>query len=275
MAALAESEASTAGELHAFRELRLARSFGRVAFAYDDVRPEYAPEALSRAEETLRLGPEARVVDLAAGTGTLTRRLAERFAAVVAVEPNDEMRAVLEARTPHAVSRAGTAEQIPLPDAFADAVFVADAFHWFDAPVALREIARILHPGGGLALLWNVWWSEGAEGTSDGLDPPLPPAARDVLDAVYVQSGRAAFARAAGDPLAAFAESPFGPLLEESFARELRLSADEVVALYTTVSSVASLPDQERRELIRQVRALLSGTYRLPLTTRLFWTRLE
>jgi SAM-dependent methyltransferase len=254
---------------------RLARSFGRVAAEYDDARPEYAPEALSRAAAALELGPAARVVDLAAGTGKLTRPLVERFAEVVAVEPGDEMRAVLEARTPGAVSRAGTAEQIPLPDAWADAVFVADAFHWFDAPVALREISRVLRAGGGIALLWNDWWTDGADGTSDGLEPALPQAARDLLDAVYVQSGRAACARAAGEPLAAFPDSPFGPVHEESFRQELQLTADDVVALYATVSSVASLSETERRELMRRVRELLAGTYRLPLTTKLYWARLE
>ena len=255
-------------------QARLARSFGHVAVAYDDARPEYAPEALTRAAAALRLDPGARIVDLAAGTGKLTRPLVERFGEVVAVEPAAEMRAVLEARTPGAVSRAGTAEHIPLPDDWADAVFVADAFHWFDLPTALREIARVLRPRGGLALLWNDWWTDGADGTSDVLDPPLPAAARELLDAVYVRSGRAASARAAGDPLDAFAGSPFGPLRQESFTRELRLSADEVVALYATVSSVASLPDPERAELERQLRPLLSGPYRLPLTTRLYWTRL-
>jgi len=256
-------------------EARLARSFGNVALAYDDARPEYAPEALDRAAEALGLRPAARVVDLAAGTGKLTRPLVERFAEVVAVEPDDEMRVVLEARTPRAVSLAGTAEEIPLPDGHADAVFVADAFHWFDASPTLREIARVLRPGGGLAILWNQWWSDGAAGFSYALEPPMQQAAQKLLDDAYVGSGRAASSVAAGDPLSPLADSPFGPIHEESFLRELRLSADEVVALYATGSSIASLPARERDELTQKVRALLSGTYSLPLTTRLFWTRLR
>lgn len=253
----------------------LARSFGNVAVAYDDARPQYAPEALSRAAAALGLDTSARVVELGAGTGTLTRSLVGRFAEVVSVEPDDEMRAVLEASAPEAASHRGTAERIPLPDTYADAVFVADAFHWFDAAAAVREIARILRPRGGLALLWNLWWTADAEGTSDGLDPPLPAAARRLFDGVYVRSGRAAAAHVRDDPRAAFAESPFGPLHEESFHRELRLTADEVVALFATVSSVASLADAERDELKRQIRALLSGRYRLPVETELVWTRLR
>jgi len=77
----------------------LAFSFGRIAAEYDDVRPDYAPESLDRAEEVLGLEAGSRVVDLAAGSGKLTRALVPRFAEVVAVEPNDEMRGVLAGRS--------------------------------------------------------------------------------------------------------------------------------------------------------------------------------
>ena len=95
----------------------LARSFWRIASDCDVVRPEYAPEAVDRAVEVLELGTDARVVDLAAGSGTLTRALSERFRDVVAVEPDDEMRAVLARRSADFEVRVGTAERIPLPDA--------------------------------------------------------------------------------------------------------------------------------------------------------------
>ena len=95
------------------------------------------------------------MLDLAAGTGKLTRVLAEHADDVVAVEPLDGMRRVLERRLPHVRVLAGTAEAIPLADGAVDAVFVAEAFHWFDLPRAVAEIARVLRPGGGLAVLWN------------------------------------------------------------------------------------------------------------------------
>jgi hypothetical protein len=116
---------------------------------------------------------------------------------------------------------------------------------------------------------------DGADGTSDALEPPLPQPARDLLDAVYVRSGRAASARVAGDALAAFPDSPFAPPQRESFLRQLELTADEVLDLYCTVSSIASLSDPERAELRRQLRPMLSGPYRLPLTTELYWARLR
>jgi ubiquinone/menaquinone biosynthesis C-methylase UbiE len=253
----------------------LARSFGRIASDYDAVRPEYAGEALARAEAALGLDRESRVVDLAAGSGTLTRALAERFVDVVAVEPDDDLRAILVRRSPQVEVLAGTAERIPLPDADADAVFVGDAFHWFDERAAVAEIARVLRPRGGVALLWNNWWRDEADGTTDSLEPPLPTAARALLDEAYVRSGRAAARAEKADPRDAFANAPFAPLNEESFVRSLQLSGREVAELYTTVSSVASLPPSERRELKRALTTLLGGTYSLEISSVLLWARLS
>lgn len=251
----------------------LARSFGRIASDYDVVRPEYAPEAVDRAAEVLELGADARVVDLAAGSGTLTRALSERFRHVVAVEPDDEMRAVLARRSADFEVRVGTAERIPLPDASVDAVFVGDAFHWFDGPVAVAEIDRVLRPGRGVALLWNLWWNDGDDGTSDSLEPPLPPPARTLFDDVYVRSGRAAARAEKADPAACFRDSPFGPLAIETFERSRHLSGAGVVELYSTTSAVASLPVAERAELKRQLLPLLGDAYRLKITTVLYWGR--
>jgi SAM-dependent methyltransferase len=251
----------------------LARSFGLIASTYDAVRPEYAPQAVDRAVEVLELVPDARVVDLAAGSGTLTRALMERFHDVVAVEPDDEMRSVLARRSADFEVIVGTAERIPLPDASVDAVFVGDAFHWFDGPMAVAEIDRVLRPGRGVALLWNLWWNDGDDGTSDSLEPPLPPRARALFDDVYVRSGRAAARAEKADPAVCFRDSPFGPLAFETFERSRRLSGAEVVELYSTVSAVASLPDAERAELKSELLPLLGDAYRLKITTVLYWGR--
>jgi ubiquinone/menaquinone biosynthesis C-methylase UbiE len=238
---------------------QVAQSFGGVAADYNRVRPDWPPAAVDRAAELLGLTSEADVVDLAAGTGKLTRLLAARFARVVAVEPDARMRAVLGAEGVE-----GTAERIPLPDRSVDAAFVGDAFHWFDAPVALAEIARVLRLRGGLALLWNQWWET---------DPPIPEAAAALLREPYERSGRAAAVRHY-DWRAAFAGSPFETPREERLTGEAVVSSEELVALYRSTSSIAALEEAAWRPMRKRLSELLRGTYRLPLTIDLVWTRL-
>ncbi len=251
----------------------LARSFGQIAADYDAARPAYAPEAVARARELLGLDRGSRVLDLAAGSGTLTRALGEHFDDLVAVEPDDAMRAVLEARSPGVEVLAGSAEAIPVPDASVEAVFVGDAFHWFDGAAAVEELVRVLRPTGGVALLWNHWWSDGDDRTSNSLEPPLPADAQELFDDLYVRSGRAAAREAMADPLLAFSDPRFAPLAEEAFSRSELLSRREVVDLFTTTSSIASLAPGERDEVKRTLRPLLGPTYRLKIVTALRWTR--
>jgi ubiquinone/menaquinone biosynthesis C-methylase UbiE len=132
-----------------------ARGFQAGAAAYESARPGYPDEALATLARELPIVAGTSVCDLAAGTGKLTRRLVELGAEVVAVEPVDGMREQAHATVPGVEVVDGTAEAIPLPDASVDVVTVAQAFHWFDADPALAEIARVLKPGGGLAILWN------------------------------------------------------------------------------------------------------------------------
>jgi SAM-dependent methyltransferase len=134
-------------------EDRRARSFDEVADAYRRARPSYPAAAVAW---VLERAPGVRVVDLAAGTGKLTEVLVAGGSEVIAVEPLDRMRAALQLTVPGVPALAGTAERIPLPSASADAVVVAQAFHWFDAPRALAEIARVLVPAGVVGLLWNL-----------------------------------------------------------------------------------------------------------------------
>ena len=131
---------------------RRATSVSAVAAAYDRGRPEYPEDAVR-----WLAGEEPRdVVDLAAGTGKLTRVLVRLGHRVTAVEPLPEMLDQLRAAVPQASAVVGKAESMPLPDASADAVLAAQAYHWFDHPAALAEIARVLRPGGTLGVLWNM-----------------------------------------------------------------------------------------------------------------------
>ncbi|MBM0275634.1 class I SAM-dependent methyltransferase [Micromonospora tarensis] len=130
-----------------------ALSFGAAASDYDRFRPRYPEAAVRWALDGLGT---ARVVDLAAGTGILTRALLDLGHEVVPVEPDPEMRAQLAESTPGTTALAGSAESVPLPDSTADAVLAGTAYHWFDREPAHTEIARVLRPGGIFAPIWNI-----------------------------------------------------------------------------------------------------------------------
>ncbi len=133
-----------------------AIGFDRAAAEYERARPSYPGDAVEHLVTTFALGPGCRVVDVAAGTGKLTRLLVPCGADLVAVEPVAGMRAQLALVLPAVEILDGTAEALPLPTGSADAIVAAQAFHWFDAPVALAECRRVLRPGGGLAMVFNV-----------------------------------------------------------------------------------------------------------------------
>jgi SAM-dependent methyltransferase len=128
---------------------------------YDDARPPWPVTV----EDFLRsIAPDGRwavAIDLAAGTGKLTERVAAVSAAVIAVEPSASMRAILAARVPAARAMAGSGEAIPVPDSSVDLVVAGNAFHWFDPDLAAAEIERVLRPDGVAAALWHLTeWPE-------------------------------------------------------------------------------------------------------------------
>jgi SAM-dependent methyltransferase len=233
----------------------LGLSFGNLAETYHRIRPPYSRTLLDCAQEALELDAGARVLDLAAGTGRLTEELRRRFADVVAVEPDERMRTV------HGAALAGSAEAIPLGEGSVDAVFVGEAFHWFDPEAAIPELARVLRSRGGLAIVSTHWWET---------EPPLPEAALQVLSEPWERSQP--LRRPPWDD--AFDGSPFEPLRYERAEDELTVDLETLLTLYSTTSSLAALPPEERASLFERVRPLLAGPYRLPLRHELVWTRL-
>jgi len=125
---------------------------------YARYRPSYARGAIALLEERCGLGPGAVVADLGSGTGILTEQLLGSGAVVMAVEPNDEMRAAAEARLGAEArfrSVRGSAEATTLAAASIDLLVAGQAFHWFDAARARREALRVMRAAGWGALLWN------------------------------------------------------------------------------------------------------------------------
>jgi ubiquinone/menaquinone biosynthesis C-methylase UbiE len=221
---------------------RLRCSFDSVAEIYERTRPGYSDEALAWVAQRL---PLQRVLDLGAGTGKLTRQLVALGADVVAVEPGDAMRAVLERVVPEAEVLAGSAESIPLPDGSVDVVTAAQAFHWFRPGEALEEIHRVLRPGGGCALIWNEWNDE----------DPLVHSLNEILARLRPEGthqGDVAFAAIEASPL-------FQNREERQFAHSDSLDVDALVGLMTSISAVAAATPDERAGVEAEVRALARG----------------
>ena len=209
-----------------------AHSFGDVVEAYDRGRPTYPNEAAA-----WLVGQEAAtVLELGAGTGKLTAGLVALGHDVFATDPDRAMLDRLEANLPDVRTAVGSAEEIPLGDRSVDVVVAAQAFHWFDLDVALPEIARVLKPGGRIAVVWNqrderIPWVRRLGtliGTQDQLREPA---------AAIVQSGL------------------FGFLEETSFSFWQTIDRRTIQDLVLSRSNVAVLDEEGRAAKLAEVLA--------------------
>jgi SAM-dependent methyltransferase len=223
-----------------------AQSFGGIAEAYDRLRPSPAPAALDW------LVPDdcEVAVDVAAGTGLFTRAVAPRVGRVIAVEPDPRMREVLAHRSPDVEVVDGTGEEIPLPDATADALFVASAWHWLDPARAVRESARVLRDGGRFGVLWtsrdrDVEWVR----TLDRA--PGRPAMDDNAETRHRL--RRDVANASDGPFVNVDRASFGYLRE--------MAVDEVVDMVATYSAVITASEQERDAILDGARSTLAERF--------------
>jgi SAM-dependent methyltransferase len=242
-----------------------AEGFANVRDTYEKGRPGYSPDAVAFLCQRLGVIGPSRVVDVGAGTGKFTRALVAAGVTPIAVEPVAEMRETFVAHTPGVEIVDGTAEAIPLPDNSADAIVVAQAFHWFNGHAALREARRVLKPLGGLGLVWN------------GVDRSVPwvdaiwrevDARRDDTPSAWSNEWKNAFSPDAG----------FSPLLDATFRHDQRTDRDGLVARITSISFVARGPQTQRDELIDHILRVCEETglperFVLPYNCSAYWCR--
>jgi ubiquinone/menaquinone biosynthesis C-methylase UbiE len=240
-------------------KVRLAASFDRAADVYERARPEYPAEAVDWLVPT----GARTVLDLGAGTGKLTRALVARGLEVIAVDPSPKMLEQLTASLPGATVHEGTAEDIPLADASVDAVLVAQAWHWVDQDVALPSVARVLKPGGTLALVWNL------------RDESVPWVAR-LTEAMHPATAETFLA---GDNIR---RGPFGPIETAVFEWTMEFDRASLVELLESRSYYITAPPAEQAQLVANVHALLDtdpalvgrDSYTMPYRTLCFRMRL-
>jgi SAM-dependent methyltransferase len=226
--------------------------FDHVAGEYARTRPDYPAAALERLVQATGLTPGSDVLDLAAGTGKLTVALVARGLRVIAVEPLPRMRAQLERELPHVVVLDGTAEQIPLEDASFDVVCVAQAFHWFEPRAAVAEVARVLRPGGWLALLWNLW----------DVDDPMQAALDRIVEPLA--TGRIRPLTTGNHPHGAWpaalaASDAFASAERARFPHAVELDAVSTGERVASISQVQSAPEHERAVAIARARSLVAA----------------
>jgi ubiquinone/menaquinone biosynthesis C-methylase UbiE len=237
-----------------------AEAFGPAAGDYERARPSYPAESVKLLRRQLAIGPGARVCDLAAGTGKLTRLLVATGAEVVAVEPVPGMREQLHDVLPDVEVLDGTAEAMPFADGALDAVTVAQAFHWFRFDEALAEIKRVLRPRGGVAILFNerderVEW------------------VRQWNERIEWHSRRIAYYQRT-DWQAVLTEAGYEGVGRAHVEWVQPMTRDLVAARVRSVSYVAEMDAAGQQEYVDRVLSLIDGfeePFDLPYVTHVFW----
>jgi SAM-dependent methyltransferase len=240
----------------------MAEAFGPAAADYERARPSYPPEAIDVLRTHAGVGPGARVCDLAAGTGKLTRLLVGTGADIVAVEPVPGMRAQLAEVLPEIEVLDGTAEAIPLDDGSVDAVTVAQAFHWFKFDEALAEIRRVLRPGGSLAILFNQ-------------RDERVPWVKTWNDVIEWHSRRVAYYQTT-DWAKLLGDKGFTDVGYRSTEWNQPLTRDLLAARIRSVSYIADEPPDVQQDYVDRVMALVADfgeTFPLPYVTHVWFAR--
>ncbi len=239
-----------------------AGSFGQVASHYERFRPGPPPAAV----DWILPDRVGTIVDLGAGTGALTRLLIDRADEVIAVEPDDRMRAVLAQEVPASRVLKGQGESMPLADGTVDAVLASSSWHWVDPIPALHEVGRVLVPGGILGAVWS------------GPDPegPFISQARELLAGGGDGDGGAGDADPADGGDSELSEFilgdgsrpsstleippgvPFGQPDHEIFRWDVALNADELIGLLGTFSWIILMPEERRNRVVAEARRILN-----------------
>jgi ubiquinone/menaquinone biosynthesis C-methylase UbiE len=237
---------------------RRSGSFGEVASMYERFRPG-PPSAVI---QWMLPDSATTVVDLGAGTGVMTKDLLGRVDRVIAIEPDDRMRAILSGNLPEVTALRGTGESVPIDTSSVDVVLASSSWHWMEPDQALQEAARVLVPGGTLGVVWT------------GPDPDGPFISQSQALLTEMSPGSAEPTTGSGDNpdlgsvvmdtenriesvLSIPEDSPFAQHEHQVLTWDVALTADELIGLLGTFSWIITMPDERRTHVVSEVRRLL------------------
>lgn len=225
----------------------VAVEWDTAAELYEQGRPDYPLELLEHVKTLCEFGETTSIVDLAAGTGKLSRLLVNTGCAVTAVEPSREMRAALSRELPTVTVKGGSAEAIPLDDNSVDVLAVGEAFHWFDGPRAWQELVRIVRPGG---LVVAAWLHRNVTDWQQQLLAYLRPYAQAVpnADVDDVDGNRS---------LQGFPRNEFAPIKPWSIVYEQPYTMSRLRQMYESYSFISLLKTRERNKVLDEIEELV------------------
>ena len=241
------------------------RKLGKTGFAngalYDAARPNYPNDAIDHFTTAFKLDRSMHVLDLGAGSGIFSRQLRPFVGRVTAVEPSASMRDSFRSASSDMEIVDGGDISIPLDDDSVDAVFAAQAFHWFDAPRALNEIHRVLKPQGALGLIWNerdetVEWVSALSRAMQWDTRQPYEVGKDFTEVISM--------------------GPFTGVERTFFKHSQSLSREGLMQRVLTTSYISTMDQEERDQLIasvRQVTEQLPEPILLPYVTTTYTGR--
>lgn len=234
-------------------------------FQYEaKARPSYPKEAIRfLSKELLPLLPTTTtttsILDLGAGTGIMTKLLVEEGYTVTAVEPVDAMREKLSESLPNVTCLKGTAWSIPVESQSQDAVMLAQCFHWFDDIESLKEIHRVLKPGGLVVLIWNMESKERSEWVAK------LRALYEQFDGAAPQYRKGYWKKAFESPEASAMYDDLPPLKHKRFEFDTLAKRGDIWTRILSKSYIAILDDEKKEALRKNVEAVLEDPqYALP-----------
>lgn len=265
-----------------------ALHFDRRAERYERTRPEYPLEAINCIITELGIGTGSRVLDLAAGTGKLSRQLASTGAVVVSAEPLDGMRSQHRQTVSDALLVGSTAEAIPLSTGSMNVVTVAQAFHWFNQDLAQPEIHRVLEPGGFVGIIGyrfdrTVPWLLSLTALSNRYRRSYRKRLRSRAESAWagviraIPQGASVLSRLpSSSSRPALSPALFTPLREHRFRYHQMVDVDTLLERVGIAKKLTRLPLPERERLGREVERCirdLPPEVTLPYEVRFFWSR--